>query len=119
MVQQDVNIKETKTKPALRNSYQVILHYQPVISCESMELEQEFRDAWPVFCKPWIQVPEDAHMKNQKPKQLDVFTKFLGGPNNGVQFPNVCQLMKLMIATPCNVSFVERGYSYLEMICSP
>ena len=84
-----------------------------------MELEQEFRDAWPVFCKSWIQVPEDAHMRNQKPKQLDVFTKFLGGPSNGVQFPNVCQLMKLMIATPCNVSSVERGYSYLEMICSP
>ena len=48
---------------------------------------------------------EDAHSKNNwKPKQLDVFTKFLGDPDNGVQFPNVCQLIKLMIATPCNTS---------------
>ena len=59
-----------------------------------MELEQEFQDARPVFCKLWIQVREDAHKKNEKPKQLDVFTKVLGDPNNGVQFPNVCQLIK-------------------------
>ena len=118
VVQQYANTKETKTKPALWNGYQIILHYQPVTSCESMELEQEFRDAWPAFCKLWIQVRQDAHKKNQKPKQLDVFTKFLGGPDNGVQFLNVCQLIKLMIATLCNTS-VERGYLYLKMICSP
>ena len=119
VVQQYANTKETKAKPALWNGYQVILHYQPVIPCESMELEQEFWDASPVFCKLWIQVWEDTHKKNQKPKQLHVLTKFLGGPNNGVQFTNVCQLIKLMIATPCHTSSVERGYSYLEMICSP
>ena len=63
------------------------------------------RVTWPVFFKLWIQMQEDAHSKNNwKPKQLDVFTKFLGDPDNGVQFPNVCQLIKLMIATPCNTS---------------
>ena len=64
VVQLYASTKETKTKPALWNRYQVILHYQPVISCKRMELGQEFRDVWPVFCKLWIQVPEDHHKKN-------------------------------------------------------
>ena len=39
VVQQYPYTKETKTKPALWNGYQVILHYQPVISCDTSILQ--------------------------------------------------------------------------------
>ena len=93
VVQQYANTKETKTKPALWNGYQIILHYQPVTSCESMELEQEFRDAWPAFCKLWIQVRQDAHKKNQKPKQLDVEGEGEGRGRGGGGEGGVCWLL--------------------------
>ena len=35
-----------------------------------------------------------------------------------LQYPNVCKLLQVLIATPCITSCVERGYSFLQLVCA-
>ena len=44
---------------------------------------------------------------------------FLKEPDSAIQFPNVRKLIQIFLATPSNTSCVERGYSYLQMVCAP
>ena len=32
---------------------------------------------------------------------------------------NVCKLLQILIATPCNTLCAERGYSLLQIVCAP
>ena len=41
---------------------------------------------------------------------------FIG--NEAIQYPSFAQLLTIMIATPCNTSDLERGYTFLEMVAS-
>ena len=116
-IQEHANKSETKLTDAMWNEQKVVLHYLPIICTSASELEEEFRLAWPVLCKLWME--ECERCRGKKPQQVNIFTNFLLGPDSAIQYPQVCQFIKILIAAPSNTSCVEQGYSSLEMICVP
>ena len=64
----------------------------------------------------WIKETNDARKQKQTPSQLSTLKAFIN--NHATQYPNVVQFILIMIATPPNTSPLERGYSFLEMVCS-
>ena len=111
--------KETKLSPQSWNGYKVVLHYDKIIPCTEKELSDELKASWRMIGKLWMKETEKTHKNKIQPSQLDVFIDFLSDPDSCIQYPNVCKLFKILIATPCNTSCVERGYSFLQMVCAP
>ena len=59
-------------------------------------------------------VARNTSAVKQKPDQLNVWKGFIS--NEAIQYPSFAQLLMIMIATPCNTSDLERGYTFLEMV---
>ena len=57
-----------------------------------------------------------AAREKQKPSQLTILQKFVN--NHATEFPNVIQFVLILLASPGNTSCLERGYTFLEMICA-
>ena len=38
--------------------------------------------------------------------------------NEAIQYPSLAQILMIMIATPCNTSDLERGFTFLEMVAT-
>ena len=53
--------------------------------------------------------------QTRTPSQLKTYQSFLN--LHSIQYPNVSQLLLILIATPANTSPVEQGYTLLEIIC--
>lgn len=56
---------------------------------------------------------------NGKLIQRDTWKRFLESPDNGIMFPNMCDLIMILLATPANTLPLERSYTWLEMISVP
>ena len=116
-VQKFEDKKEKKLVDALRRGYQVILSFPPKIcNCTPTYMEAEFRKAWPCINSLQLVEVNSARREKQKPSQLNVLQKFLN--NHATEFPNVIQFVFILFASPGNTSCLERGYTFLEMICA-
>ena len=58
----------------------------------------------------------NSRQQNRTPSQLKIYQSFLN--LHSIQYPNVSQLLLILIATPANTSPVEAGYTLLEIICA-
>ena len=90
-----------------------------MIPCEEMEFIDEMKNAWHLIGRLRLNERENCQKSKKIPSQLNVWLAFLKDPDSAIQFPNVRKLIQVLLATPCNTSCVERGYSYLQMVCAP
>ena len=112
------NPKETKSSCKKWNGYKVMLHYDPVILSNKKVLCSELNASWAKISKLWLRKTEKSQKDNKQPCQLNVFQSFLSDTDSSIQCSNVCKLLQILIATPCNTC-IERGYLFLQMVCAP
>ena len=95
------------------NSCKIFVHYKASIDdCSHEDLVDEIRNAWPFISRAWL-------LHKDKKNQRSFLEQFLGGAGAGIQFPNFCKFLMILLSTPTNTSPLERGFSGLEMICTP
>ena len=65
-------------------------------------------------------------MKSRKSSNLIISFSFSLKFKNVLQlaftysiYSNVCKLFQILLATPCSMLCVERGYSFSHMVCAP
>ena len=94
------------TVPFTWNGRKIYLHYKSSIDCSHDELADEMRSAWPFVSRSWLKHPN-------KKDHRGFFESFLSGPDAGIRFPNFCNFLMILLATPANTSPLERSYSGL------
>ena len=89
-------------------------HYPPKINCTEEEMLVEIKEDWPSIGKLWM-VEVNKGTKGKRPlDQLSVWQQFVKEHSN--EFPNMCQLIQIMVATAANTSPLERSYTKLQMV---
>ena len=79
-------------------------------------MEDELKQAFPSITRAWLEEVNKAKLQNRSANQLSVIKS---SPTNlGLEFPNVAQLLQIMLSSPANTSPVERGYTFLKMVAS-
>ena len=74
----------------------------------------ELKRVWPTINSLLIRESNLSRVKNIKPNQHIVWTRF---PNQHfMEFPNVVRLSQIMIATPANTSPLERSHAKLQLV---
>ena len=91
------------------------LHYPPKIGCTEDEMLMEIKSAWPSVGKLWMIEVNKAKGK-QAVDQLSVWQQFV--KEHSTEFPNMCQLIQIMVATAANTSPLERSYTKLQMVAA-
>ena len=79
-------------------------------------MKNELKQAFPSITRAWLEEVNKAKLQNRSANQLSVITSFL--TNHGLEFPNVAQLLEIVLSSPGNTSPVKRGYTFLEMVAS-
>ena len=91
------------------------LHYPPKINCAEEEMLVEIKAAWPSIGKLWMVEVNKA--KGKLPlDQLSVWQQFV--KEHSTEFPNMCQLIEVMVATGANTSPLERSYTKLQIVAA-
>ena len=89
------------------------LHYPPKIDCTEDKILMEIKSAWPSVGKLWM--IEVNRVKGKRAVyQLSVWKQFV--KEHSTEFPNMCQLIQIMVATAANTSPLERSYTKLQMV---
>jgi hypothetical protein len=74
------------------------------------------KEAWPRVNELW-NLEFTAASQEQRPcNQLTVWKDFV--KSHFSEFPHMCQLIKVMVATPGNTSPLERSYTKLEIVAA-
>ena len=102
------------TIPDKWEGYEMHLHYPPKIDCTEDEMLMEIRSAWPSVGKLWMIEINKAKGKRAV-DQLSVWQQFV--KQHSTEFPNMYQLIQIMVATAANSSPLERSYTTkLQMV---
>ena len=91
------------------------LHYPPKIDCTEDKILMEIKSAWPSVGKLWMIEVNRAKGKRAV-DQLPVWQQFV--KEYSTEFPNVCQLIQIMVATAANTSPLQRSYTKLQMVAA-
>ena len=103
--------RRVQTMPEKWMSYDIVIDYPPRIECKTWdEFKAQFTKAWPVITTLWLQ-----ERKHGKKPQVDCLTNFI--TSQSISFPDVSELIQILLATAANTGYLERSYSILEMIC--
>ena len=92
------------------------LHYPAKISVTSAAMEDELKQAFPSITRAWLEEVNKTKLQNRSANQFSVIKSF--PTDHGLEFPNVAQLLQIMLPSPAKTSPVERGYIFLEMVAS-
>ena len=104
-VQKYLDAQETGCGDASWNGYKIELNFQRKIECNSKELEEEFRNSWPILNRTWLREFNASKKDKREPSQLHVIHQFIG--NYAIDYPYLCQFLQMLICTPPNTSCVE------------
>ena len=115
-VQQYLDLKETKCGDFSWNGFKIQLKFERKIECNPKELEGEFRRSWPILNRLWLAEFNASKKEKRQPSQATVIHTFIN--NNAIDYPYVSNFFQILICTPPNTSCVERGYTFLEMVCA-
>ena len=84
------------------------------LNCSSEELQKEFKKTFPVING----MARTLHLSHERlvPKsQMELWQEFV--KTRQMEFPHVCDLVRIVLATPPNSAWVEHAYSKLEQLC--
>lgn len=98
--------------------FDIQIKYKARLHCTQDQLVEQFTKGFPKMNSLARELREDrqserVHRLNLTQHQL--WTKFLN--EMGMQCPDLCELILIMLSVPPNSGWVERAYSYLERIC--
>ena len=97
-------------------NFQVRATYEKRLTCTKEMLVKQFEDAHEKIVSMSRDLRDDRRNHSEKKlSQHKLWMQFLN--NNGMQFPDLCDLVLIMISVPPNSGYVERAYSYLEQVC--
>ena len=108
--------KEERLKEEVWQGYTIHFFHPKRLIGSISEVEDEFREAWPALSRLWLTHKIKVAEEGKKPSQLQVLSRFCMAYTS--EYPNICLLIQILIATPSNSSPIERSYSILEMICA-
>ena len=86
------------------------IKYEPKVDCTQEQIVKEFRSVWPVINRVWLQ------FKNEKKGALKRFFIFILD-NYMIQYPNICELIPIMLSASSATGPLERSYAKLAKIC--
>ena len=97
--------------------YDIQIKYKARLHCTQDELVDQFTIGYPKMTSLARDLREDRQSESVRLKltQHQQWMKFL--KEMGMQCPDLCDLISIMISIPPNSGWVERAYSYLERIC--
>ena len=86
------------------------LHYPAKISVTSAAMEDELKQAFPSITRAWLEEVSKAKLQNRFANQLSVKKSF--PTNHGLEFPNVAQLLQIMLSSRGSTLSFERGCTF-------
>ena len=92
------------------------MHYPAKISTTCTIIEEELKDAFQLITRTWLEEVNREKLKKRSPSQLSVLKSFI--PKYGLQYPNIAQLLQILLSARANTSPVKRGFTYLERVAS-
>ena len=92
------------------------MHYPVKISTTCTIIEEELKDAFQTIASTWLQEVNWAKLENLSPSQFSLLKSFI--TKYGQQFPNVAQLLQILLPRSPDISPVMHGYTYLEKVAS-
>ena len=104
-------ITEDELKGSL-TKYSIDIVYPPKIECSESELITEFKSLWPVITKFWLQFKSTKPVANRIKR---FWMKMIG--EYAIEYPNICQLVILLLSISPGTGPVERSFSQLAKIC--
>ena len=90
--------------------WNVTINYKPKLDCSVDQFMTELQAIWPVFNRTW------GRFKNLKVDALYTFYCHIID-NHYINYPNVCELLLILMSISPNTSPLERSYSKLSKIC--
>ena len=96
------------------NGVSVPITFKRKLNCSSEEMQKEFKKAFPVIngMARTLRLSPESLVPNS---QMELWQEFVR--TRDMEFPHVCDLVRIMLATPPNSAWVERAYSKLEQLC--
>ena len=92
------------------STWTVTIKYEPTITCSEEEFISELEKLWPVFNRNW------GRFKDIKTTAIQKFYYYIID-NYMINYPNVCEMLLILMGAAPNTSPLERSYSKLTKIC--
>ena len=73
-------------------------------------MQDELKQAFPSITRVWLEEVSKAKLQNRFANQLSVKESF--PTNHGLEFPNVAQLLQIMLSSRGSTLSVERGCTF-------
>ena len=90
-------------------NWKVTIHYPAKVDCTLESFLAEFKSIWPVFNRTWVKF---------KGKENALFRFYAYIVNNySINYPNVSELILILMAVASNTGPLERSYSKLAKTC--
>ena len=92
--------------------YSINLKYPAKLNCTEQELLTEFNSIWPVITRAWVK------LKDSKPEATRIrrfWTKII--EENSIDYPNMADLVLLLLSISPGTGPLERSFSKLAKIC--
>ena len=86
------------------------IKYESIVDCTQEQIFKEYRSIWPIINRVWVQ------FKNEKKGALKRFLIFILD-NYMTQYPNICELITIMLSIAPATGLWERSYAKLAKIC--
>ena len=96
------------------NGIQLSVTYKKKLRCTKEQLIIQFKKAFPVMNEMARELRQSKETMNPK-SQYEIWQTFL--KTKEMQFPDYCDLVRIMMAVPPNSGWVERAYSKMEQLC--
>ena len=117
IVQEYRTASEIDTVDGSWMGHQIILHHPSVIDAAEDEVVQQIREAWPMINQIFLQEKNRCRLINKKKiDQLAIWKQFVA--KHCSEFPDICSLLQIMVATPANTSPLERSYTKLQIVAA-
>ena len=92
------------------NHYTISITYPKKINASEDELTKQFRNIWPIFNQTW-----PKYREQKKTSHIDFFEHILS--NHTITHPDLCEMVKILLAVAPSTGPLERSYSKLAKIC--
>lgn len=104
-------ISDAKFKGDL-DDFNITITYQRKIKCTEEELLNEFKSLWPTLSKVWLQIKDTKPQPNRIKR---FWTKIV--EEHAIEYPNLADLIILLLSISPGTGPVERSFSQLAKIC--
>ena len=106
-------VEDDRAKGELAD-YNIKIRYPPKLNCSEEELVSEFNSIWPIVNKAWLQVKTSSSSKKDETIK-DFWIQILN--NHAIEYPNLCNLILLLLSISPGTGPLERSFSKLAKIC--